>query len=306
MSSLTGSMKKLQRKLERQRGESWLEDELWISGASPSARSLAHGSFRDGEDEEASTPRPLEARNERQKKYINLLQEKTIHILVAVGPAGTGKTLLATHAALRGLRTGHYQRIIITRPAVSVDEEHGFLPGTLEEKMDPWLQPIFDGFRRYCSTKELRRMMDQGVVEIVPLAYMRGRSLSNSFIIADEMQNATKSQFLMLLTRLGEGSRMIVTGDPQQQDRPVSGPRGQPYVSGLDDFLQRHERLRSQGRPMSGIRVFRFLCEDVVRHEAVKTVLRIYSDDEEKDSEVETARLSVTDTSVVGELEFLA
>lgn len=274
-------MKRLQKKLERQRGESWLEDELWIAGASPSARlsvSVPYGSYREREEEEErerALLRPMEARNERQKKYINLLQEKSIHILISTGPAGTGKTLLATGAALRALRSNHFQRIVITRPAVSVDEEHGFLPGDIEAKMDPWLQPIFDAFRRYYTMKEVRKMMDQGIIEIVPLAYMRGRTFVNAFIIADEMQNASKSQFMMLLTRIGEGSKMVVTGDPQQQDRP----RGPHYAgSGLDDFLCRYDLQRAQGRFPHGLRVFRFGNEDVVRHEVVKTVLRMYED----------------------------
>ena len=131
---------------------------------------------------------------------------------------GTGRTLLGVLAAI-GLRSGKCEKIIVTRPAVSVDEQHGFLPGTLVEKMAPWTRPIFDVFEEYWSPQQIEAMITDGVIEIAPLAYMRGRTFKNCYIIADEMQNATPSQMKMLLTRIGTGSRIVVTGDLNQHDR---------------------------------------------------------------------------------------
>ena len=159
-------------------------------------------------------------RNLSQETYLELLKNPRKYIVFAIGPAGTGKTLLGVQMAIKALQERAVEKIVVTRPAVSVDEEHGFLPGTLNEKMAPWTRPIFDVFEQYYSTQEIAGMMDDGILEISPLAYMRGRTFKNAFIIADEMQNATPSQMKMLLTRLGEGSKMAVTGDLQQADRP--------------------------------------------------------------------------------------
>ena len=155
-----------------------------------------------------------------QETYIDLLTDPSKLIVFATGPAGTGKTMLAVLAALKAYRNGTIERIVVTRPAVGVDdEEHGFLPGDLNEKMAPWTRPIFDIVGEYYRQSEIAKMLDDRTIEISPLAYMRGRTFKNSWIIADEMQNATPSQMKMLLTRLGEGSKMIVTGDTRQADR---------------------------------------------------------------------------------------
>lgn len=207
-------------------------------------------------------------RNLRQEEYVDLLNNDNKHILFAMGPAGTGKTLLAVLAAIRALRTGECERIIVTRPAVSVDEQHGFLPGTLVEKMAPWTRPIFDVFEEYWTPQQIESMIQDGVIEIAPLAYMRGRTFKNSWILADEMQNATPSQMKMLLTRIGDNSRIVVTGDLAQHDRGYEN-------NGLKDFIKRQKEAKH-----SMIGFVEFERQDVERHPAVSAVLTIYGDEE--------------------------
>lgn len=201
-----------------------------------------------------------------QETYIDLLQNPRKYIVFAIGPAGTGKTLLGVQMAIKSLQEQTVDKIVITRPAVSVDEEHGFLPGTLNEKMAPWTRPIFDVFEEHYSTQEITKMMEDGILEISPLAYMRGRTFKNSFIIADEMQNATPSQMKMLLTRLGENSKMAVTGDLQQADRPST--------NGLLDFIAKYQKHDSH----KSVDMVEFSVKDIERHEAVKEILKIYGD----------------------------
>lgn len=209
----------------------------------------------------------LTPRNPNQRQYINLLNDWSKTILFAVGPAGTGKTMLAVQAAIRSFNAKEIDKIIVTRPAVSVDEEHGFLPGTLTQKMEPWTKPIFDVFQEHWSTRQIEYFLDEGKIEISPLAYMRGRTFKRAWIIADEMQNATASQMKMLLTRIGDDSRMVVTGDLRQGDRIED--------NGLADFLG--QLARSEGSRSIGL--MRFEMEDVERHQAVKEVLKIYGDE---------------------------
>jgi phosphate starvation-inducible PhoH-like protein len=187
-------------------------------------------------------------------------------IIFAIGPAGTGKTMLAVQWAIEQLNRGEVSKIIITRPAVSVDEEHGFLPGDLNEKMAPWTIPIFDVFRENFDAKEIENMVKEGIIETSPLAYMRGRTFKDAIIIADEMQNATPSQMKMLLTRLGQVSHMVVTGDLQQADRPSN--------NGLLEFL----KLFNDFKNHRYVDVCHFSIEDVERHKAVKEILEIYKD----------------------------
>lgn len=204
----------------------------------------------------------------KQEEYINLLEDQTKLIVFATGPAGTGKTMLAVLAALRAYRAGQIDRIVVTRPAVGVDdEEHGFLPGDLNEKMAPWTRPIFDIIGEYYRQSEISKMLDDRTIEISPLAYMRGRTFKDSWIIADEMQNATPSQMKMLLTRLGEGSKMIVTGDTRQADRSDDN-------NGLLDF-QRLVDDYSRCKYVSGIE---FDHRDIQRHPAVLEILKIYKE----------------------------
>ena len=205
-------------------------------------------------------------RNLSQELYLELLKNPKKYITFAIGPAGTGKTMLAVQIAIKLFKEGSISKIIVTRPAVSVDEEHGFLPGTLNQKMEPWTRPIFDVFEEYYHPKEVQEMLEDGVIEISPLAYMRGRTFKNAFVIADEMQNATPSQMKMLLTRLGENSRMVVTGDLNQADRPRE--------NGLLEFCE----LYGQGGDYRMIAMARFETKDVERHPVVREVLKIYKE----------------------------
>ena len=203
-----------------------------------------------------------------QEKYVDLLENEQRLIVFASGPAGTGKTMLAVLAALKAFRAGECSRIIITRPAVGVDDEqHGFLPGTLDQKMAPWTRPIFDIIEEYYRPQEVARLLEEKYIEIAPLAYMRGRTFKNSWIIADEMQNATPSQMKMLLTRLGENSKMVVTGDTQQADRKAND-------NGLLDFQRLIKDFDSQY--IAGVE---FAVRDVRRHPAVAEVLKMYGED---------------------------
>jgi len=205
-------------------------------------------------------------RNRNQEQYVLQLLDETKDIVFGIGPAGTGKTLLAVQVAVKLFKEGQIDKIIVTRPAVSVDEDLGFLPGTLEQKMAPWTRPIFDVLREYFNAREIEGMIEEGIIEIAPLAYMRGRTFKNSFILADEMQNATQNQMKMLLTRLGEGSMMAVTGDLAQADRLKD--------NGLIDFTDRLAEAN-----LSHIDIVNFGQGDIERHEAVKEVLKIYGDE---------------------------
>ena len=205
-------------------------------------------------------------RNKNQEAYILSLLNAKKDIVFGVGPAGTGKTLLAVQVAVKLFKQGDIDKIIVTRPAVSVDEDLGFLPGTLEDKMAPWTRPIFDVLREYFNAREIEGMIQEGIIEIAPLAYMRGRTFKRSFILADEMQNATPNQMKMLLTRLGEGSSMAVTGDLAQADRLKD--------NGLIDFITLLEQSGSDK-----LDVVQFAQGDIERHEAVAEVLRVYGDE---------------------------
>jgi phosphate starvation-inducible PhoH-like protein len=202
-------------------------------------------------------------RNRNQEQYLHTLLDSSKNIVFALGPAGTGKTLLACQVGIKLFKEGLVDKIVVTRPAVSVDEDHGFLPGTLQEKMAPWTRPIFDVLGEYYYSRDIDNMVREGVIEISPLAYMRGRTFKNSYIIADEMQNATPNQMKMLLTRLGEGSKMVVTGDLAQADRLED--------NGLIDFCK-----LLNDRQLDYLDVVRFGMGDIERHEAVKEVLEIY------------------------------
>jgi len=207
----------------------------------------------------------MSARSQNQKTYLQKLQNEDTSIVLAIGPAGTGKTMLAVMHGIKLFQEGLVDKIIVTRPAVSVDEDLGFLPGDLNEKMAPWTRPIFDVMGEYYKQSDIAEMLKEGVIEISPLAYMRGRTFKNAYIVADEMQNATVNQMKMLLTRLGEGSKMVVTGDLAQADRLSD--------NGLIDFCNLLANKQTKH-----IDIVQFDHQDIERHEAVKEVLTIYGD----------------------------
>ena len=204
-------------------------------------------------------------KNTSQEEYNRILKNKLKKIVIATGPAGTGKTLFATEYGVKNFLLGNYDKLIFTRPSVSVDEDLGFLPGTLEEKMAPWVRPIYDVLYNFVTPSEVTAMMEEKIIEIAPLGYMRGRTFKNAWIVADEMQNSTISQMKMLLTRLGENSRLVITGDLEQYDK-ISD------LNGLEDFLQKFKGKRSES-----ITSFEFQRGDIQREEVVKEVLDIYS-----------------------------
>jgi phosphate starvation-inducible PhoH-like protein len=203
-----------------------------------------------------------------QETYIGLLQNPQKLIIFATGPAGTGKTMLAVMAAIKAYQEGECNKIVITRPAIGVDDEqHGFLPGDLNAKMAPWTRPIMDVFAEYYRPTEITKMLEEQIIEVSPLAFMRGRTFKNSWIIADEMQNATPSQMKMLLTRLGDNSKMVVTGDTQQADRKENN-------NGLLDF----KRLVAQYENCKFVAGVEFAGRDIHRHSAVVEILKIYGE----------------------------
>lgn len=209
-----------------------------------------------------------------QQMYFDLLRDPNVHILAGIGPAGCGKTLFACTAAIHALKNKVVDRIVITRPLVSVDEEElGFLPGSIVNKMDPWTRPIFDIFREFYSVGQIHSMIENGVIEISPLAYMRGRTFKRAFIIADEMQNSSPTQMLMVLTRIGHGSKLVITGDLKQSDRSDS--------NGLGDFI--HKLKVNRGADGAGgfgcsplIRFVEMNSVDVQRSQVVSSVLNLY------------------------------
>ena len=202
----------------------------------------------------------------QERLVVSLLNDAT-DITVAVGPAGTGKTYLAMQAAVKALRSGQVDRLVLTRPAVGVeDERHGFLPGDLISKMEPWTRPLLDVLREYYHPREITRMLDEQTIEISPLAYMRGRTFKSSWIVADEMQNATPAQVKMLMSRIGQGSRIAITGDVEQADR-------QSDENGLRDLC-----CRLQDRAVPGIDLVILSGRDTQRHALINSILELYQD----------------------------
>ncbi len=209
------------------------------------------------------TPRlVVRARTRAQAAYLAEMEKH--ELTLGLGPAGTGKTYLAVAMAASFLSRGMVERIVLSRPAVEAGEKLGFLPGDLREKVDPYLQPLYDALHDMIPRADVERMLEQGEVEIAPLAFMRGRTLSNAFVILDEAQNATQVQMRMFLTRLGENSRMVITGDPTQSDLPAHVPSGLNeaaiILSGMDD-----------------VGIINFGEADVVRHHLVRRIVRAYA-----------------------------
>ena len=202
-------------------------------------------------------------KTDRQKLYLKLLQQK--EIVFGVGPAGTGKTYLAIAAAVSQFLKRKVDKIILTRPAVEAGEQLGFLPGDIKDKVDPYMQPLYDSLYKFLPSGQLSRMVESGKIQVVPLAFMRGRTLSNSFIVLDEAQNTTKVQMKMFLTRLGENSQMVITGDLTQIDL------AKPQDSGL---LHASKILKN----LSGIGFSYFDSSDIVRHALVEKIILAYND----------------------------
>ena len=213
---------------------------------------------------DAKITKPL---NKSQELYYNLLRNVNKKVIIATGPAGTGKTLLSTEFGIRNFACGNCEKLVFTRPSDSVDEDLGYLPGSYEDKMSPWVRPIYDILYNFISPKEVSKLIEDKFIEISPLGYMRGRTFKNCWIIADEMQNSTVSQMKMLLTRMGENSRIVITGDLEQCDNTDE-------MNGLDDFLNKFK-----GRRSSSISSIEFQCDDIQREEVVKEVLEIYDSD---------------------------
>lgn len=203
----------------------------------------------------------IRAKSFGQKKYVDAIKKNSI--VFGVGPAGTGKTYLAVALAVSAMKNHEIDRIILTRPAVEAGEKLGFLPGDLSEKVDPYLRPLFDALQEMMGEDNYLRHIESGKIEIAPLAYMRGRTLSNSFIILDEAQNTTKEQMKMFLTRMGENSRIVVTGDVTQIDLPHN------VESGMKNAL---EVLKD----VEGIKIVKLTAKDVVRHELVTRIINAY------------------------------
>lgn len=207
-------------------------------------------------------------RNVAQEEYVDQLNDISKRVVFAIGPAGTGKTLLAVLRSVQALRNGEIDKVIITRPAVSVDEKHGFLPGDLNEKMAPWVLPIFDVFDE-CYGKEITaQMLLDGIIEIAPLGFMRGRTFKRAYVILDEAQNTTPDQMKMLLTRIGEYSRVFVTGDMKQHDRGFD-------KNGLKDFMDKLSVVKS-----NTICICKFNREHIERDPVVGEILSIYGDED--------------------------
>ena len=230
-----------------------------VDGALEAARTpqQTFGTFR-------SLKKPITPQTRGQSRYIDLLANPDNAMIFGVGPAGTGKTFLAVAAGVSELLSGARQRLIVTRPAVEAGEKLGFLPGTLEEKVDPYRLPIWDSLRELMGQEQMERRMARGEIEVAPLAFMRGRTLKNAFVIVDEAQNTTIPQMKMVLTRLGRDSRMVITGDPGQVDLPGSQPSGMRHALEILSDVE-------------GVNVHKLTAADVVRHGLVSRIIDAYA-----------------------------
>lgn len=241
----------------------------WDLYAKMTKQNISNSTVQDEVIYTSVTGKAITPISPQQKKYVQAVTQ--YDMVMAVGPAGTGKTFLAVVCALNFLHSGKVQRIILTRPVVEAGEKLGFLPGDLNEKVNPYLRPLYDAFQILLGPERSRIYREDETIEIVPLAYMRGRTLENCFVILDEAQNTTPQQMKMFLTRMGKNSKMVITGDVTQidlEDKQVSG-----YVQGLKVLKNIPE-----------IQVIHFSEQDVVRHNLVRKILKAYDDFEEKKS----------------------
>ena len=221
------------------------------------------------------TGKPVKPKTMGQKQYVDQIRKKMI--VFGIGPAGTGKTYLAMAMAIQAFKNGEVSRIILTRPAIEAGEKLGFLPGDLQSKIDPYLRPLYDALYQIMGAESYLHNAEKGLIEVAPLAYMRGRTLANAYIILDEAQNTTPAQMKMFLTRIGFGSKVIVTGDQTQKDLPAGA------VSGLDTAVRVLKRIDDIG--------FCYLnSSDVVRHPLVQKIVQAYDDYETKKKPAEKER----------------
>ncbi len=243
-------------------------DGLLRLGATPEDTGSRSGDqmemFNSGSVEIKTRKKTVEPRTEAQKAYVRALFEH--ELAFGIGPAGTGKTYLAVAVGVSMFIGGHVDRIVLSRPAVEAGERLGFLPGDMKDKVDPYMQPLYDALNDFLPAKQLAKLLEEKKIEIAPLAFMRGRTLSNAFVVLDEAQNATTMQMKMFLTRLGEGSRMVITGDRSQVDLP----------RGVQSGLQDAERLLAA---ISDISFSYFTAKDVVRHPLVAKIIQAYDAD---------------------------
>ena len=219
--------------------------------------------------------RPIKPKTLGQKKYVDLIKNNTI--VFGIGPAGTGKTYLAMAMAITAFKRNEVNRIILTRPAIEAGEKLGFLPGDLQSKVDPYLRPLYDALYQIMGPESFAKNMEKGLIEVAPLAYMRGRTLDNAFIILDEAQNTTPAQMKMFLTRIGFGSKVIITGDKTQKDLPSSA------ASGLDVAMKVLKKV-------DGISFCELTSKDVVRHPLVQKIVQAYEEYEKKAVQKKTDR----------------
>ncbi len=244
-----------------------------IDGAMRMGRPMPDRALAEGEQIELfnssveirTRKKPIEPRTEAQKQYVANLFANELGF--GIGPAGTGKTYLAVAVGVTMFISGAVEKIILSRPAVEAGERLGFLPGDMKEKVDPYMQPLYDALNDFLPAKQVQKLMEEKRIEIAPLAFMRGRTLSNAFVVLDEAQNATTMQMKMFLTRLGEGSRMVITGDRTQVDLPRGVPSG----------LQEAERIL---KGVKGVTFNYFTSKDVVRHPLVARIIEAYESDE--------------------------
>lgn len=262
--------------LERARGLVELLRPLWQEGqllsqvdlntalqALDSGRADDHRALNDQVLARSQSGKLLRPRTLRQKAYVQAMERHDLTL--ALGPAGTGKTFLATVLAVRMLQDRKVERLILTRPAVEAGERLGFLPGDLQQKVDPYLRPLYDALHALLGAERTAALLEKGVIEVAPLAYMRGRTLADAFVILDEAQNTTTAQMRMVLTRLGENSRMVVTGDPTQVDLPAG------MLSGLSEAAQVLEGVE-------GVAICQLTAADVVRHPLVQRLVTAYAE----------------------------
>ncbi|MBD2199311.1 MULTISPECIES: PhoH family protein [Calothrix] len=249
-------------------------EEIWVKGNTISSADIstarqALDTHREGELQDlqrdilARTRRgeEIRAKTFRQRQYIDFLRKRDL--VFCTGPAGTGKTFLAVVVAVQALLANQFEKIILTRPAVEAGEKLGFLPGDLQQKVNPYLRPLYDAINEFIDPEKVPNLMERGVIEVAPLAYMRGRTLNNAFVIVDEAQNTTPAQIKMVLTRLGFRSRMVITGDMTQTDLPIN------QQSGLAVALHVLKNVE-------GIAFCEFSQKDVVRHPLVQRIVAAY------------------------------